>query len=62
MLLSVSLEKTQADRKNKYKQKSKINTPQTVGILLNNMKRLTFEMETDACTVIGFSNVKLYYR
>lgn len=36
--------------------------PQTVTIDLDNTERLTFEAETAACTLVGFSDVKLYYK
>ena len=35
--------------------------PITVEIPLENVERLTFEAEEEACTLVGFSNVKLFY-
>lgn len=35
--------------------------PITVEIPLENVERLTFEAEEEACTLVGFSNVKLCY-
>lgn len=36
--------------------------PKTVNVSLKNTSRLTFEVEENACTLVGFSDVKLYYR
>lgn len=36
--------------------------PRSVSINLDHTERLTFEVEEGACTVIGFSDVKLYFR
>lgn len=36
--------------------------PQKVSIELDNTERLTFEVETDACTIVGFSDIKLFYK
>lgn len=35
--------------------------PITVEIPLENVERLTIEAEEEACTLVGFSNVKLFY-
>lgn len=36
--------------------------PRSVSINLDHTERLTFEVEEGACTVVGFSDVKLYFR
>lgn len=36
--------------------------PQSVSVDIQNAKQLKFEVEEDACTIIGFSNVKLHYK
>ena len=36
--------------------------PQRVNMQLDYTERLTFEVETGACTLVGISNLKLYYR
>lgn len=36
--------------------------PISVNVPLENTERLTFEVEEEACTLVGFSNVKLFYR
>lgn len=36
--------------------------PQSVSINLDHTERLTFEVEEGACTVVGFSDIKLYFR
>lgn len=35
--------------------------PVSIEVPLENTERLTFEVEEDACTLAGFSNVKLYF-
>lgn len=36
--------------------------PVKVHVPVQNAERLTFEVEEDACTLVGFSNVKLFYK
>ena len=36
--------------------------PQSISINLDHTERLTFEVEENACTIVGFSDVKLYFR
>ena len=36
--------------------------PQSVNVDIQNAKQLKFEVEEDACTIVGFSNVKLNFK
>ncbi len=36
--------------------------PQSISINLDHTERLTFEVEENACTIVGFSDIKLYFR